>query len=58
MTTFIVTILIIHILSIGINISELNTKTFPYTQEKTYLGVWVNIAIALGIAIWAGVLVL
>lgn len=58
MTTFVVTMLIIHILSIGINISELNNKTFPYKQEKTYLGAWVNLAIALGVAIWAGLLVL
>lgn len=38
MTTFVVAMLIIHILGVGIAVGELADKKFAYMQEKTHTG--------------------
>jgi len=56
MTTFLITMFILHVLGVGCYLSEISTKTYPYTQNKTYGGAWFSLLITLVFAVWAGVL--
>jgi hypothetical protein len=56
MTAFLITIFILHILGVGGYLSEISTKTYPYTQKKTYGGAWFSLLVTLVFAVWAGVL--
>lgn len=57
MTAFLITMFILHVLGVGCYLSEISTKTYPYTsKEKTLAGAWFSLLITLVFAVWAGVL--
>jgi len=57
MTAFLITMFILHVLGVGCYLSEITTKTYPYTsKEKTLAGSWFSLLVTLVFAVWAGVL--
>jgi hypothetical protein len=56
MTAFLITMFIFHVLSVGCYLSEISTKTYPCTKEKTLVGAWFSLLITLIFAVWVGVL--
>lgn len=57
MTAFLITMFILHVLGVGCKISEIGTKTYPYTsEEKTLGGAWFSLLVTLVFSVWAGVL--
>lgn len=56
MTAFLITMFILHVVGVGCYISDIGSKTYPYTQNKTYGGAWFSLLITLVFAVWAGVL--
>jgi hypothetical protein len=57
MTAFIITMLVLHLINLGINMNDLTTRVYPYTKTRDKMDDVVSLLVCLGFAVWAGFLI-
>jgi len=58
MTAFMITMSVLHLVSVGVNMNDLTNKSYPYVKTKDKSDDVISLMISLGFAIWAGMLLL
>ncbi len=57
MSAFVITIFVLHILSVGFSLSHLSKDQYPRIGTNKKSDDWMTLVISAAFAIWAGVLI-
>lgn len=56
MTTFLITMFVIHILAVGIHLHDLTNRSYPFTKTRSKSDDVAALVVAVVFSVWCGVL--